>query len=110
MKLIRAKASISAVFAVLLTFFSMATYADLCQDCFDAGFNAGKNQCPTCATCPNCQEGDYDRGYTDGRNSVTIPDCQSDYNRGYTDGRNSVTVPNCQEGDYDRDTLMAKTL
>jgi hypothetical protein len=95
MKLIIARASISAVFAVVLTFFSVPTYAD----CFTDGYNAGQ---AACGTACNCQA-DYDRGYNDGKNSVTVPNCQvGDYDRGYTAGINSVTVPNCQAGDYDR--------
>jgi hypothetical protein len=95
MKLIIARASISAVFAVVLTFFSVPTYAD----CFTDGYNAGQ---AACGTACNCQA-DYDRGYNDGKNSVIVPNCQvGDYDRGFNAGINSVTVPNCQAGDYDR--------
>jgi hypothetical protein len=65
MKLIITRAYISAVFAVVLPFFSLSAFAD----CFEDGFNAGLAACPTTSNC----DAKYNEGVDAGKSA-----CQSD--------------------------------
>ncbi len=87
---------------VALTCFSNVAWADCYQDGYNDGYNDGFKACPTCPALPNCQEGDYDKGFQEGKASVNVPNCQEDYNSGYQAGKDSVILPNCQEGDYNK--------
>ncbi|MEN8220430.1 MAG: hypothetical protein ABFS56_29595, partial [Pseudomonadota bacterium] len=63
MKFIITRAYISAVFAVVLPFLSLSAFAD----CFEDGFNAGLDACPTkCDTCPPDR---YNEGFNAGKSA-----------------------------------------